>query len=745
MSSSEDPRYAQVALNLPLRRNFDYAIPEPIRSEVAIGKRVLVPFGKRKMVGYCVGLVDEPEVAKTKDIIQVVDHEPMLDAKMLELTRWMANYYHCSWGEALEAALPSGVRHKRKMRRVSVPRLCNVEGGIEACIEKLRTRSPKQARILQFLSDHPEAELSSKELGRTAGASIATIRALEKRELIYYEKKTVEAYYPDEFVPVPKQPAPELTRDQGAACARIEAKLRSGEFGVTLLLGITGSGKTEVYLRAIQTVLELGRTAIVLVPEISLTPQTIRRFKERFDNVSVLHSHLTGGQSSDHWTDLRLGKSCVVVGARSAIFAPVQNLGLVVIDEEHENSFKQDNAPRYHARDAAIMRAQGENALVILGSATPSLESYYNAQSGKFEILHLPRRIGNRPLPPVRVVDLRLEVHERRGYHTLSRLLEKTMREALDAGRQVILFLNRRGHSPYINCRRCGFVLKCHRCDIALTFHQNHQMAICHYCNSEVLAPSQCPDCGVPGLNYFGLGTQKVEEEVQQKFPGAVCARMDSDTTRGRGSHERILSDFLEGQVQILLGTQMIAKGLDFPNVTVVGVVAPDIGLALPDFRATERTFQLVAQVAGRAGRGDESGRVIVQTSLPEHYSIQRAARHDYLGFAKEELAARQPLSYPPFGRMVRFLLSDRDQAKVQQAGQELVDALRSHVQGSDAQVVGPAPAPIAQIKHMFRWQILVRAAKPSTLHRLLRQADRDLANVKPVKVTVDVDPLTML
>ena len=747
MPPASEPQFAQIALNVPLRSTFDYAVPEPIRSEVEVGRRVLVPFGRRKMAGYCVGLVHEPDYdrSKIKDIIQVLDHEPAVDAKMLELTRWIASYYHCSWGEALEAALPSGVRHKRRTRSVQVPRLCEREEGVEHWIEALRSKSPKQARILRFLVEHPEANLPTRALGKTAGASVATIRALVKKDLIHFEKVKAEEYYPEESAAVAKTTPPPLTGDQRAACDALEADLNAGSFRVTVLRGVTGSGKTEVYLRSIAHTLGMGRSAIVLVPEIALTPQTIRRFRERFDNVAVLHSHLTAGQAGEQWAELRRGRARVVVGARSAIFAPVQQLGFIAIDEEHETSFKQDNVPRYHARDVAIMRAQAEQAVVVLGSATPSLESYQNVQRGKFRMIHLPRRIGNRPMPPVRVVDMRVEAKARHGFHTLSMELEQRMHSALEDGRQVILFLNRRGHSPHISCRRCGFVLKCKACSIAMTYHRNHDMAICHYCNAEVLAPAACPDCHMPNIRYFGLGTQKVEEEVNAKFPGAVCVRMDSDTTRGRGSHDRILGGFLEGRSQILLGTQMIAKGLDFPNVSVVGVVSPDVGLAMADFRATERTFQLVAQVAGRTGRGNESGVVVVQTSLPDHYSIQLAAQHDYLGFAERELRERRPLSYPPFSRMVRLVFSGKDAEQVRAAAERLAAALRGHAKGKDATVLGPAPAAVAQVRHMYRWHVLLRSPQSSTLHELLVASDPDVAEARPVKVVVDVDPATML
>ncbi len=747
MSDASHLRFAEVALDTPLRRTFDYRLPDALLGRVAPGMRVRVPFGKNDAPrdAYCVGLREEPRFeGDVKDVLEVLDDRPVLSEKVLQLTRWMADYYMCSWGAAIATALPGGAEGETQMRTVNVVRLVVAADEIEALLRGPLARARKQAAVVEFLDTHRAEEFTVQELAERLETTPATIAALRNRGVVEYEPRVSEAAYADDE-PVERRPPPRLTADQQAVCERIFAGLDKRLYGVTLLHGVTGSGKTEVYLRAIERVLARGQSAIVLVPEISLTPQTIRRFRERFENVAVLHSRLTRGQSAEYWRRLREGECRVVVGAQSAVFAPVRSLGLIVVDEEHEPSFKHMKTPRYNARDMAVVRARLENAYVILGSATPSLESYYNTRQGKYELVTLPHRIGHRPMPPVTVVNMREENWTRKGRHALSRLLERLMGEALDQGRQVMLFLNRRGHSTYIHCFRCGFVLTCERCDIALTYHQGRNACVCHYCNAVQPAPRSCPDCGMPNINYFGLGTQKVEEEVRRKFPDAACARMDSDTTTGRGAHERILREFREGRVQILLGTQMIAKGLDFPNVTVVGVILPDIGLSLPDFRAAERTFQLVAQVAGRTGRGPHGGRVVVQTFLPDHYSIRYAARHDYPAFAAKELAARKPLRYPPYTRMVRIVFAHKNQEQARAAAQTAADELRSHAEEEAVRVDGPAPAPIALIRGKFRWQVFLRGESAEALRRLVKRVEHVLQAAKAVQITIDVDPLNMM
>jgi len=514
---------------------------------------------------------------------------------------------------------------------------------------------------------------------------------------------------------------------------------------VALIHGVTGSGKTEIYLQAIRKVVSEGEGAIVLVPEISLTPQAVRRFKARFDRVSVLHSHLTASQRNEQWREIRSGRAEVVVGARSAVFAPVPKLGLIVVDEEFDSSFKQDNVPRYHARDVAVMRGRLENAVVVLGSATPSLESYYNARAGKYEMASLPGRVQGRPLPRVETVDMRKELAAVRQFRFLSRRLVSLMEERLSRGEQVIVFLNRRGFATYVFCARCGWAMRCRHCDISMTFHKRLNRAVCHYCGERRPAPATCPECQSPELKYVGLGTEKVEQEIHARFPGVECARMDSDSVRGRGAHARVLDAFRSQRVKILVGTKMIAKGLDFPNVTLVGVVNADTALHLPDFRAGERTHQLVSQVAGRTGRGPKGGLVIVQTYQPEHYTIRSAAAHDYVAFAEIELGHRKALNFPPFGRAARIVIDGRREPEVGAAARAIGKALNAHAAEFRGVVHGPLPCPIEKIKDRFRWHVLLLAGKWSTLRDMIAAARPAIPKNRRVRVAVDVDPVSML
>lgn len=517
--------------------------------------------------------------------------------------------------------------------------------------------------------------------------------------------------------------------------------------GVILLHGITGSGKTELYLQTITKVLELGRKSIYLVPEISLTPQTIQRIKARFDRVAVLHSNLLGTVHQSQWNDIKEDKVDIVIGARSSIFAPLKNVGLIIIDEEHENTYKQENNPRYNARDIAILRATYENALVIMGTATPSLESYYHAMIGNYEKVVLSRRIGERQLPPVDIVDMGEEVRKRRGYNIISQRLQYYMNQSLARNEQVILFLNRRGFAPYINCKRCGFVLKCNRCDIPMTFHKKLNTTLCHYCHAEAHPPESCPDCLANTINYRGFGTEKIEDEIKNKFPNYKIIRMDSDSMRVRDAHEKALTAFERGEFQILLGTQMIAKGLDFPNVTLVGVISVDTILNLPDFRASERTFQLISQVAGRTGRGTKGGRVVVQSFNPRHYSITYAATHDYEGFARKELEYRKQLNYPPFGKLARIIFRSPHEDKAKEKSSTVADKLKEFAKthGNCLEILGPSPAPMTKINNLFRWHILLKAQNHTSIHNALHGIADILKPSKGVQTMVDVDPYMML
>jgi primosomal protein N' (replication factor Y) len=537
------------------------------------------------------------------------------------------------------------------------------------------------------------------------------------------------------------------------AFAAITPALLPGSFRAFLLHGVTGSGKTEIYLQAIQQVVAQGKEALVLVPEISLTPQTIQRFRGRFSRVAVLHSHLSDAERGGHWRRIAAGEVQVIVGARSAVFAPTQRLGLIVVDEEHETSFKQETTPRYHGRDVAVMRARLENIPIVLGSATPSLESWNNAHNGQYQLLSLPARVLDLPLPEVGLIDLRHEPPPRGLYRALSMTLQKAMHKALDAGGQVILLLNRRGYSTCLYCPACGHVVKCRFCDVSLILHRAEKLAVCHYCGYQQPPPAKCPMCGETRISFLGHGTEKLAAEIEFKFPDIPAERMDSDTMRKPGSHAKVLEAFRKGDVRILLGTQMIAKGLDFPNVTLVGVVDADVALHLPDFRAGERTFQLLAQVAGRTGRGMQGGRVLIQTYSPEHPCITFAARHDYQGFAVKELENRRAHNYPPYQRMARIVMRSRQEAAVAAFADQLADSFRTALREDAAKrqppvalrLLGPAQAPLFKLKNYFRYHFQLQSNNSAALHEVLRQVLSRIRTPKGVDLTVDVDPLQML
>jgi len=747
-ATSGAERIAAVALNLPLRRTFDYLIPPGLRGQVPVGGRVRVPFARRQQVlGYCVALKDTADVPEEdlREVARSLDREPVFTPAMLKLADRMARYYHCSLGEALHAAVPPAVRG-RKGRKTRFVRLCTPPAEAEGTAERLFDRSPAQSKLLRALA-RMGCEATAAELKRATGTSRSSLDALHRKGLVEFEMRQVEQEDPLTHVRAAPQAPPELTAEQQGAYDLITARMRRGGFHVVLLHGVTSSGKTEVYLQCIARLVESGKQAIVLVPEISLTPQAVRHFSSRFERLAVLHSRLTESERRRQWQAIRSGRADVVIGARSAVFAPVPSLGLLVIDEEHENSFKQDNVPRYHARDVGIMRAQSEGAPVVLGSATPSLESYHNALAGKYTRVLLRSRIGGHPLPPVEIVDMRSEWAGRGRQRVLSRRLEACMHESLAAGGQVILFMNRRGYAPFIHCPRCGFVLKCPHCDITLDYHRDIRAVVCHYCGLQQRPPAECPECGLEGIRFSGTGTERIEAAVQELFPERTTARMDSDTTRARRAHEQALEAFRTRHTDVLIGTQMIAKGLDFPNVTTVGVVNADVALHLPDFRSRERTFQLLAQVAGRTGRGPAGGRVIVQTFMPEDPSIRTAARHDYEAFARDELPQRRRLGYPPFGRMVRIICRARRPDRLEAYTAELGAALRKLCADADegCRVLGPAPAPVARIRGRHRRHLLLKCPDARSVRRLLDEAADLLKGPSGVKVLVDVDPLSML
>lgn len=679
-----------MVINIPVNKKFHYSIPENLKSQLDIGKLVRVPFGNRLETGYCVGFTDKPDVDETKEIKYVIDKFPSIDNDMLKITKWISDYYRCGWGEALEAAVPGSVKMGIKEKTIKLARLA---------------RSDNDDDIKKEADYLPNND-ATKDVIR-----------------------------------------PVLTAEQQNAVDIIKDKLQKGGFGVILLQGVTGSGKTEVYLQAIEIAISLNLSSIALVPEIALTPQTIRCFKTRFSEIAIMHSNLAEGDRREQWQKIKDGAVNVVVGTRSAVFAPVNKLGVVIVDEEHESAFKQENTPRYHARDVGIMRAMYNNALVILGSATPSLESYYNAVTGKYAHVFMSKKIEKMIPPSVEIVDMGEEYRQRKGCCYLSRRLENCMRQTLSENGQIILFLNRRGFAPFINCRRCGFVLKCKSCDITLTYHKKTNNMVCHYCSRTQIPPKDCPECAMPDIKYQGFGTERIEEEINRKFPGQRVLRMDSDTMRGRGSHEKAFSDFLDGRANILLGTQMIAKGLDFPNVTLVGVISADTALNMPDFRSSEKTFQLLAQVSGRTGRGHKGGHVIIQSFNTNHYSIQSASKADYNGFARDELEFRRQLNYPPYGRIIRIIFLGKYEEKVKNTALMLTDRLRQGAErkGNRIQVLGPAPASINKIKDKFRWHTILKAPKNRLLHDIIGLINYDLPVSRGTQITIDVDPCNML
>jgi primosomal protein N' (replication factor Y) len=734
---------------------FDYLVPEAMvaaggevssqsAGNLQVGCRVRVPLGRgnRSVVGYCIALgYKAASGRKLKAVVQLLDRQPLVSPAILRLTQWMADYYLCSWGQVLETVVPAGVRHQAGTRDVT---LLSVAAEVAAQIAELKL-SAKQSEVLRVLAAS-QRPLTVQQVASRAGCAIGPVNALRKKGLI---TERVERLRIGEFseAVIEREPPHELNTDQTVALGAIRDALHAAEHRTILIHGVTGSGKTEVYIRAIEEVVRFGRQAILLVPEISLTPQTVGRFRARFDRVAVLHSHQSDVERHEHWRRIARGEVEVVVGARSAVFAPTPHLGVIILDEEHEATFKQESAPRYHARDVALQRAIDQKVPLVLASATPSLESWQRAQKGEFQLVEMPRRVLDRPMPAVRTIDLRDEIHNKSSRGAISRPLHQAMEVALREGGQVILLLNRRGFSTHIQCPACGAAMKCPECDIALTFHREDGAAVCHSCNYQVAAPTACPECQFAGLRFSGLGTQKLEAEVRARFPNYPVLRMDTDTMRQRGSHAKALDAFRDGRARILLGTQMIAKGLDFPNVTLVGVVNADTALHLPDFRAAERTFQLVTQVAGRTGRGPLGGRVLVQTLCPETPAIQAAVRHDYAAFAKAELPHREATGYPPFASMVRIVVRGPKAAEAKALADELGERLRAAAKdGATAiRILGPAPAAFAKLRGQFRHHIQLQSVDGEALRTLVRETTSAIKLPDGLNWIVDVDPWDMM
>ncbi|MCH5584847.1 primosomal protein N' [Shimazuella sp. AN120528] len=755
---------AKVVVDVPSKgtnRPFDYLVPEELIGEVQIGSRVEVPFGPRKILGYVIGLTLSSPAQKLKNILDVKDILPPLTQELVQLGQAMAEEYFCHTITAFQSMIPSVLKGKyqkkvylglesksfdkkieslyqllekkiscsfeeaerlvgrQALRKSIQDGILKVEEHVgdrvtkeriswvkvkSADLQEIPKRAKKQVEVMQFLlQDHPEVPLST--LLAQTGANRQTVKALAERGLVLIEERE---QYRDPYRDATFEPTIplELTAEQQQAFNTIKKPIQEEQYESILLHGVTGSGKTEIYLQSIEEVLQRGKEAIVLVPEISLTPQMVDRFKGRFgEKVAVLHSRLSAGERYDEWRKIRRGEVQVAIGARSAIFAPFTKLGLVIIDEEHESSYKQEESPRYHAREIARWRAQFHQAAVVLGSATPSLESYFHARTNAYSWVTLKERVKSRPFPTVETVDMREELKQ--GNRTMfSRALTTSIQETIARGQQVVLFLNRRGYATFVLCRSCGEVANCEHCDIALTYHHTNRTVRCHYCGYTEKVPTTCPKCQSEHIRHFGTGTQKVEEELTKHFPGVRVIRMDMDTTSKKGSHERLLRSFGEGKADILLGTQMIAKGLDFPKVTLVGVIAADTMLNLPDFRAVERTYQLLTQVSGRAGRHEQPGKVIIQTYQEDHYSIQMVSQHESEAFYRKELLLRKQHHYPPFCGLFTITVSHIDRVLAMKRAVDISNVLKGN---PNYEVLGPVAPSVSKIKDRHRIQVMVK------------------------------------
>ena len=742
-------RFAQVALPLPLPSPYTYRIPDELAGRITAGSRVLVPVRRRELVGVVVGLREREPAVKTRDMIAGLDAEPTLSPELLATARWMSAYYGAPPGLAFKVMLPGGMWGIGGAAQEQHERVVVLAGERPTLVERdLAFRRRARQRELFETIESLGGSAPARHLTDQLGFSDALIRALVRSGQATI---SASARIRDPFAHTPATPPPDTLTPAQRETVQAIGRLAPG--AGALLFGVTGSGKTLVYLEAVRRELAAGRGAIVLVPEIGLTPQTVSRFRGAFgDQVAVLHSALSDGERADAWRLLRRGERRVAVGARSAIFAPVRDLGLIVVDEEHEATYKNGESPRYHARDVAAVRARLEGARLVLGSATPALETMertrVGARIGALELYALPERIGDRPMPPVSIVDLRSAPLVRgTGAVPWSVELDDALAACLVSGEQALLLLNRRGFAAFLQCPDCGAVRDCPRCSISLTVHRTPAGMRCHYCGHEEPVPERCQACGAGVQQMRGIGTQQLERLVADRFPEARIGRMDLDTTSTKWSHQRILGAVERHEVDLLIGTQMIAKGLDFPNVTLVGVVDADTGLHLPDFRAAERSFQLLAQVAGRTGRGPKGGRVLVQTRSPGHHALTFAARHDTAGFLEAELALRQSPPAPPVLSLVNLVASGVDEAEVGSTAAKLADWYGRVVRKLDlpVAVLGPAPCAVTRIKDRWRWHVVLRGPSPA-LGRLVRRTARVLARRRSeVAVIIDRDPVSML
>lgn len=796
--------FAAVALENSLDRELDYSIPPRLIDLLRVGQRVRVPLGRknRPQLGYVVAIRDTTTYPRIKPLLAIDDERVLIDEKLMALARWMSRYYVAPLGAVIDNIIPSAVKRKTGIAYSQMVRLAIPREQVQEMIETTRARK-RRAILARLLLVPPGEAIELHKLASEAGSTIATVRKLRQLKVITITPEIDLPKFNEAAVDMPtaeRQPDIALNADQQKVFDDLLPRVRDGGFSVNLLHGVTGSGKTEVYLQCIRQVVERGRQAIVLVPEIALTPQTVRRFQARFDSVAILHSGLTATDRHRYWQLISTGRAQVIVGARSAIFAPVPNLGMIVVDEEHEQSYKQDQIPRYQARDVAIKRAQIEQIPILLGSATPSLETWWRVQVGMgqgsgipgqeqggqlpesrtsqtanpgqsggpspYHLLSMPRRVRDLQMPHVELIDMTQERRMTKGVHLLSQRLEHLLRATVEQKHQAILLLNRRGYSNFVFCNSCQEPITCTYCDATMTYHRSagapggsakidrslHTGQLhCHYCLAVQPLPATCPACKKK-LSLFGLGTQRVEEEIQKKFPDLTFARVDSDSMRSSRDYEALLARFSRGEVQVLLGTQMIAKGLDFPNVTLVGVISGDTALALPDFRSAERTFQLITQVAGRAGRGDHPGRVVLQTFLPHDPTIQAALRGDYVGFATEELRHRREVGLPPYARMVRIIIREQEDEKVHKLAEEVAEELNAAIAAEterdpaiQIRVRGPMPCAISRIAGFHRHQVVLTSPSPRTLQNILANMRKKGVLTRTDRIAVDVDPVSLL
>ncbi len=814
--TSENPSCLRIAVTLPIKGTFTYAVPRHLKSRAVIGCRALVPFKNRKVIGYILEKQAETDQFKLKEILDVLDPAPLFPEQMVPFFEWMAKYYIHPIGSVIQSALPAGLNIKY-YKTASL-----TEKGLSA-LDKLPAHY-EESRLLAWIKENPNKKLpcpvssiaSFQKKGwllvknavgkKPTGPLMRKFVRMKadvdahafftenngllkaKNEVEFLErilsssrvllsdlstefknasylvnkwiKKGILEIVIDEVFRNPAgemlSPSPvpvELHEQQALSVRYIRKMLDKRIFSACLLFGVTGSGKTEVYFRAVEHTLRSGRQAILMIPEIALAVFMLGLFRSRLgDRVATYHSGLSRGERYDQWVRIAGGDADLVIGARSALFVPLPRLGLIIVDEEHDPAYKQDSNPRYQARDSAVVRAKMENALVILGSGTPSVQSFHNSKIGRYHLLEMPERVENRPLPDVKIINMKLNEEARAKKDILSPELKKAIDRNLEEGHQTLLFLNRRGFHRLLICRSCGKPVTCPNCDVALTHHKNKEILVCHYCGYHSGINIKCPTCKYVRLRPYGFGTEKLEEDLEQYFPKARIARMDTDSTSRKGQAFKILKKFSNHEIDILVGTQMITKGYDFPMVTLVGVIAADLSLGFPDFRAGERTFQIISQVAGRAGRGALEGRVIVQTFNPDHYAIKFATSHDFHLFFEKEKSLREQLGYPPFSHLAFLRLNGASKEKTREAARHLARNIKGRLSkwpkmGKEFLVLGPVEAPLSKLKGKYRWQILIKCKSVSLLQHLLEEVEtfsKKFLRASSVHLILDVDPYQM-